>query len=61
MNLTQHYPFLRDARQYETTAEFRQEYAARAAIEGTISEAVRGHGARTTDGFNPLFAKEEPW
>jgi transposase len=48
LNLTQHYRFLRDARLYETTADFRQEYAARAGVEGTISEAVRSHGARRT-------------
>jgi transposase len=46
LQLTQHYRFLRDARQYETTADFRREYTARAGIEGTISEAVRSHGAR---------------
>ncbi len=34
------------ARQRETTSEYREEYARRAGIEGTMSEGVRAHGLR---------------
>jgi transposase len=37
---------LRTARAYQQTADFRQAYALRAGVEGTISVAVRTHGLR---------------
>lgn len=37
---------LQTARLRETTAEFKQEYARRAGIEGTLSEGVRVHHLR---------------
>jgi transposase len=37
---------LQMARVREATEEFKTEYARRAGIEGTISEAVRAHGLR---------------
>ncbi len=37
---------LQMARQRETTREYREEYARRAGIEGTMSEGVRAHGLR---------------
>ncbi len=40
------YLALRDARAREGTEEFREAYARRAGIEGTISEGVRCHGLR---------------
>lgn len=40
------HPLMQAARQYQTTPEFKQEYALRAGIEGTVSAAVRSHGAR---------------
>lgn len=46
LNLSPHYQFMRDARQYERTPDFQQEYAPRAGIEGTVSALVRSHGAR---------------
>ena len=39
---------LRERRAHEQTADFAAEYARRAGIEGTISEAVRTHGMRRT-------------
>ena len=39
---------LRERRAHEKTADFAAEYARRAGIEGTISEAVRAHGMRRT-------------
>ena len=44
--LTEHYQFRHDARRYQESSEFKQEYARRAGMEGTISEAVRSHHAR---------------
>jgi transposase len=40
------YLALQTARQRETTAEFREEYARRAGVEGTISQGVRACGLR---------------
>ena len=40
------YEALQMARQRQTTTEFKEEYALRAGIEGTISEGVRAHGLR---------------
>lgn len=40
------HPLMQAARQYQTTSEFKQEYALRAGIEGTVSAAVRSYGAR---------------
>ena len=37
----EHYAALQTARQRQTTAAFKQQYAARAGVEGTISQAVR--------------------
>lgn len=37
---------LTEARQYQQTDDFKEEYAQRAGVEGTVSEAVRTHGAR---------------
>lgn len=51
LRLAEHYPFMRDARTYQPSAEFRQEYARRAGMEGTVSEAVRRHGARRSRYF----------
>lgn len=44
--LTEHYQFRHDARSYQESPDFRQEYARRAGMEGTVSEAVRTHHAR---------------
>lgn len=46
LRVNAHHPLMQAARQYQTTPEFEQEYALRAGIEGTISAAVRTHGAR---------------
>ena len=43
-----HYQALQAARQRETTTEFKEEYARRAGIEGTMSEGVRVHHLRRT-------------
>jgi transposase len=43
-----HFTVLAMARQRQRTDSFWQEYAQRAGIEGTISEAVRAHGARVS-------------
>lgn len=40
------FPALQEARKRQQTELFSQEYAPRAGMEGTISEAVRKHGAR---------------
>ena len=37
---------LQQARRYQQTPAFRQEYARRAGVEGTISQAVRAFGLR---------------
>jgi len=37
---------LQEARQYQTTSEFKQRYAQRAGVEGTISQGTRGLGLR---------------
>ena len=42
----EHYHALRVARQRETTDDFKEEYAKRAGIEGTISQGVRAFGLR---------------
>ncbi len=42
------YQALQAARQRETTTEFKEEYARRAGIEGTMSEGVRVHHLRRT-------------
>jgi transposase len=42
----EHYEALHTARQRQTTEEFRQEYAARAGIEGTHEQAIRRCGLR---------------
>lgn len=42
------YQALHAARQRETTTEFKKEYARRAGIEGTMSEAIRVHHLRRT-------------
>ncbi len=44
--LTEHYQFRHDARRYQESAEFKQEYARRAGMEGTVSTNVRTHHAR---------------
>jgi transposase len=44
--LTEHYQFRHDARRYQESPEFKQEYARRAGMEGTVSAAVRSHHAR---------------
>jgi transposase len=36
------------ARQRQTTAEFKERYARRAGVEGTVSQGTRGHGLRRT-------------
>jgi transposase len=46
LRLGPHYEMMRELRTYQATEAFRAEYAARAGIEGTISAAVRAHGAR---------------
>ena len=43
-----HYQALQAARQRETTTKFKEEYARRAGIEGTMSEGVRVHHLRRT-------------
>jgi transposase len=40
------YKALQAAREREQTPEYAREYARRAGVEGTISQAVRGFGAR---------------
>jgi transposase len=45
------YLALQDARQRQTTPEFRQEYARRAGVEGTISQATRRCGLRRSRYF----------
>lgn len=42
----EHYEALQSARQHQTTAEFRRNYAARAGIEGTHAQAIRRCGLR---------------
>jgi transposase len=42
----EHYEALQSARQRQTTAEFQQNYAARAGIEGTHAQAIRRCGIR---------------
>jgi transposase len=37
---------LQEARQYQTTSEFKQRYAQRAGVEGTVSQGTRGFGLR---------------
>jgi transposase len=46
LKLSPYFPAIVDARSRQETKEFRKEYAQRAGVEGTISEAVRKHGAR---------------
>lgn len=46
LRLGPHYELMRELRTYQATEAFKIEYAARAGIEGTISAAVRTHGAR---------------
>jgi transposase len=46
LRLGPHYELMRELRSYQSTEAFRTEYAARAGIEGTVSAAVRAHGAR---------------
>jgi transposase len=57
LHLASHYPFMRAARQYQDTAAFKAEYAGRAGVEGTISEAVRAHGARRSRYIGPVKAE----
>jgi len=40
------YKALQMARERETTSKYKEEYACRAGIEGTLSEGVRAHGLR---------------
>lgn len=40
------YKALQQARQRQLTAEYKEEYAQRAGIEGTLSEGIRAHGLR---------------
>lgn len=42
----QQYKALQIARQQEATIDYKEEYARRAGIEGTLSEGVRAHGLR---------------
>jgi transposase len=49
--LTEHYQFRRDAHRYQESTEFKQEYARRAGMEGTVSAAVRTHHARRSRYF----------
>jgi transposase len=46
LNVSPYYALLRQRRAEQETAEFKERYKRRAAIEGTISEVVRAHGAR---------------
>ena len=46
LDINLHHDTLQRRRQEQQTPEFKQEMKRRAAIEGTISEAVRGHGLR---------------
>jgi len=51
LNLSPCFDYLVKARRRQQTAEFAALYAQRAGIEGTISEAVRKHGARASRYF----------
>ena len=42
----QHYLALQKAREYQTTAPFKEEYARRAGIEGTIAQGVHAFDLR---------------
>lgn len=44
----EHHEALRIAREWESTSEYKQEYAKRQGVEGTISRAVRTCGLRRT-------------
>ena len=46
LKLSPYFPAIVVARRRQETKAFRKEYAQRAGVEGTISEAVRKHGAR---------------
>jgi transposase len=46
LGVSAHFQTLEEARERQGTEAFRAEYAPRAGVEGTISEAVRTHGAR---------------
>lgn len=48
LHLSSFFPAISEARKRQETKAFRKEYAQRAGVEGTISEAVRRHGARTS-------------
>jgi transposase len=48
LKLSPYFPVIVAARRRQETKAFRKEYALRAGVEGTISEAVRKHGARTS-------------
>jgi len=48
LRLSPYFPAIVEARRRQETKAFRKEYAQRAGVEGTISEAVRKHGARTS-------------
>ena len=42
----EHHEALRDARERERTADFKDQYSSRAGVEGTVSRAVRTCGLR---------------
>ena len=46
LTIGQYYPYTRERREVQKTAEFRTEMRVRAQVEGTISEATRLHGLR---------------
>ena len=46
LHLSLHFEAILNRRQEQQTADFKATYAARAGVEGTISAAVRSHGAR---------------
>jgi hypothetical protein len=46
LKLSPYFPAIVEARSRQETKAFRKEYGQRAGVEGTISEAVRKHGAR---------------
>jgi transposase len=46
LKVSPYYPILRQRRAEQKTAEFKERYKRRAAIEGTVSEVVRAHGGR---------------
>lgn len=48
LKLSPYFPAIVAARKRQNTEDFRREYALRSGVEGTVSEAVRKHGARTS-------------